>query len=344
MDVGGVIRYRIRPGPGDLDRPRISVNTVLVTGGAGFIGSHLASRLLAAGKTVRVLDNLDPFYDPALKRKNLDELARTGGQRFEFLDGDLRDAGKCRRAVAGVDVVVHLAALAGVRPSIQDPVRYMEVNVTGTQILLQQLDSRQVPVVFGSSSSVYGGNTKVPFAETDAVDHPVSPYAASKRAGELQCYTFHHLRGNAVTCLRFFTVYGPRQRPEMAIHQFTRGIVDGTPIPVFGDGSSRRDYTYVDDICDGVLAAMTRQSGYELYNLGGSATISLLELVALLGELLGREPKLQRLPDQPGDVKVTFADIGKAQRELGYRCTTPVALGLRKFCDWYRQQRAERPQ
>ncbi len=311
------------------------MRTVLITGGAGFIGSHLGQRLLADGDRVRVLDNLDPFYDVALKRRNLEDLTAAGGPRFEFLEGDIRDATACRRAVAGVATVVHLAALAGVRPSIADPVRYMDVNVTGTQVLLQQIGDRSTRLVFGSSSSVYGGNRKVPFAEADPVDRPVSPYAASKKAGEVQCFTWHHLHGNPVTCLRFFTVYGPRQRPEMAIHQFARHITDGTAIPFFGDGSSRRDYTYVDDIVQGVLAAMRRDQGYAIYNLGGAATTTLAELVQLLERTLGQPARRKMLPDQPGDVPLTFADVSLAERELGYRCTTPLASGIEKFCRWY---------
>lgn len=315
------------------------MRSVLITGGAGFIGSHLGQRLLADGDRVRVLDNLDPFYDVALKRRNLDDLAAAGGARFEFLEGDIRDADACRRAVASADVVVHLAALAGVRPSIQDPVRYMDVNVTGTQVLLQQIEGRAVRFVFGSSSSVYGGNQKVPFAEADPVDRPVSPYAASKKAGEVQCFTWHHLHGNPVTCLRFFTVYGPRQRPEMAIHQFARHITDGTELPFFGDGSSRRDYTYVDDIVQGITAAMRNDRPYAIYNLGGAATTSLAEMVHQLELALDRPARKKLLPDQPGDVPVTFADVSLAEKELGYRCTTPLAQGIHKFCRWYLEQK-----
>jgi UDP-glucuronate 4-epimerase len=311
------------------------VSLVLITGGAGFIGSHLAVRLLGAGHDVRVLDSLDPFYDVGIKRANLELAAAAGGPRFTFQQGDLRDRDACRRAVAGAQIVVHLAALAGVRPSIQDPVRYMDVNVTGTQMLLEQIDDRDTALVFGSSSSVYGGNTKVPFAESDAVDRPVSPYAASKKAGEVLCYTWHHLRGNRVTCLRFFTVYGPRQRPEMAIHQFARRITDGDEIPFFGDGSSRRDYTYVDDIVAGITAAMQNPRPYAIYNLGGSAATSLADLVAQLERALGKPARLQRLPDQPGDVPVTFADVTLAERELGYRSSTPLAVGVERFCAWY---------
>lgn len=314
---------------------------VLITGGAGFIGSHLVQRLLQAGCRVRVLDNLDSFYDVAHKRRNLAELAAAGGARFEFLDGDLRHAASCRRAVEGAAVIVHLAALAGVRPSIADPVRYFDVNVSGTQELLQAITDRTVPVVFGSSSSVYGGNTKVPFAEHDPVERPLSPYAASKRAGELLCYTWHHLRGNPVTCLRFFTVYGPRQRPEMAIHQFARHITDGTELPFFGDGSSRRDYTYVADIVSGIEAAIERPRSFAIYNLGGSATTSLAELVAHLERALGRPARRKLLPDQPGDVPITYADLTAAEQHLGYRCSTPIADGIDRFCAWYlREKRA----
>ena len=311
------------------------VSLVLITGGAGFIGSHLAARLLGAGHRVRILDNLDPFYDVAIKRRNLTLITAVAPDRCEVQEGDLRDAAACRRAVAGCTVVVHLAALAGVRPSIQDPVRYMDVNVTGTQTLLAQIEDRNTVVVFGSSSSVYGGNRKVPFAESDPVDQPVSPYAASKKAGEVVCYTWHHLRGNRVACLRFFTVYGPRQRPEMAIHQFARRITDGEAIPFFGDGSSRRDYTYVEDIVSGIEGAMQRSQPFGIYNLGGSATTSLTELVGQLERALGRKAILQRLPDQPGDVPITFADTTLAEAELGYRCSTPLAQGIDKFAAWY---------
>lgn len=313
---------------------------VLITGGAGFIGAHLASHLLQAGRRVRVLDNLDPFYDVALKRRNLAETAALAPDRFEFVEGDIRDAAACARAVAGAEVVVHLAALAGVRPSIQDPVRYMDVNVTGTQVLLQQITDKGTVLVFGSSSSVYGGCTKVPFAESDPVDRPLSPYAASKKAGEVQCFTWHHLRGNRVACLRFFTVYGPRQRPEMAIHQFARLITNGAPLPFFGDGSSRRDYTYVDDITAGITAAMRAPVPYGIYNLGGSATTSLAELVAHLERALGKPAKLQRLPDQPGDVPITYADTRLAERELGYRSATPLAAGVERFCAWYVREKS----
>lgn len=315
--------------------------TVLVTGGAGFIGSHVTSRLLELGHTVTVLDNLDPFYDVALKRRNLEQLAASGGARFRFVEGDLCDAACVQRVAAPATSVVHLAALAGVRPSIAAPARYMQVNVTGTQHVLDALRGRpEVKLVFASSSSVYGGNTKVPFAESDPVEHPVSPYAASKRSGELICYTHHHLHGTPVSCLRFFTVYGPRQRPEMAIQQFSRLLLEGRPLPFFGDGTTRRDYTYIDDIVDGVLRAWERVHGYRIYNLGGAATTSLADLVAQLGEAFGVEPILDRQPEQPGDVRQTYADVTLAARELGYRANVPLREGLRRFAAWYRAERA----
>jgi UDP-glucuronate 4-epimerase len=315
---------------------------VLVTGGAGFIGTHVARRLLAEGHTVRILDNLDPFYDVDVKRRNVERLSADAGSRLSVTIGDIRDAATVATASRDVDAVLHLAALAGVRPSIADPVRYMDVNVTGTQVVLQALRDRpQVRFVFAGSSSVYGGNPKVPFHEDDPVDHPVSPYAASKKAGEVLCHCFHWLHGNPTTVLRFFTVYGPGQRPEMAIHMFCRRILAGDPLPFFGDGSSRRDYTYVDDIVDGVVRALERADGYRIYNLGGAATTSLAELVAALEAATGRTAILDRKPDQAGDVRATFADVSRARAELGYAAKVDLAEGLRRFVEWYRAERAE---
>ncbi len=313
---------------------------ILLTGGAGFIGSHLAHALLARGDSVAVLDNLDPFYDVEIKRRNLAMLEDAGGESFSFREGDIRDAKTCEECVENVDGVIHLAALAGVRPSIEDPVRYMEVNVAGTQSLLEALRGHPgVPFVFGSSSSVYGGSDKVPFSEDDCVDHPISPYAASKKAGELQCFTWHRLHGNPVSCLRFFTVYGPRQRPEMAIHKFSRHILAGEPLPFFGDGTTRRDYTYVTDIVAGVLAAFDRCDGYKIYNLGGSATTTLAELIRLLERAYGRQAILDRLPEQDGDVKQTFADTSRAARELGFVSNVSIEDGIGHFADWYLAER-----
>lgn len=317
---------------------------ILVTGGAGFLGSHLCERLLGRGDSVVVLDNLDPFYDPQRKRENLELLRDLGGSRFAFAEADIRDGRACREALRGVDAVVHLAALAGVRPSIADPVRYMDVNVSGTQTLLQQIDSPAIPFVFGSSSSVYGASASSPFAEEDVTDQPLSPYAASKKAGEVLCFAWRHLKGNPVACLRFFTVYGPRQRPEMAIHRFAHCIAHGTPLPFFGDGSSRRDYTYVEDIVDGIVRALDRAHGYFVCNLGGSTTTSLQELVSMLEARLGKKANLRRMPDQPGDVPLTCADVSRATRELGWRCKTSIRDGIDKFCAWFEQREAAEAQ
>jgi UDP-glucuronate 4-epimerase len=317
------------------------MNHILISGGAGFIGSHVARRLLRLGSSIRVLDNFDPFYDPAIKRRNVAECIALAGSpsRFELIEGDFREPAVCEQALRDVDAVIHLGALAGVRPSIEEPIRYMDVNVRGTQVMLEALRHRPtVPMVFASSSSVYGGNTKVPFAESDAVDHPVSPYAASKKAGELICYTHHHLHGNAITCLRFFTVYGPGQRPEMAIHKFARHLVAGEAIPFFGDGTTRRDYTYVDDIVDGVVAALQRADGYHVYNLGGSHTTDLATLVSTMEEVFGKKARLQRLAEQPGDVRETWADTALAERELGFRSRVGLRDGIARFAEWYREE------
>jgi UDP-glucuronate 4-epimerase len=314
--------------------------SVLVTGAAGFIGSHLSEALLARGDRVVGLDNFNDFYDPAIKRGNL--AALLGQPGFTLVEADIRDAAAVARAFAahGPTSVVHLAAMAGVRPSLQDPALYHDVNCTGTAIVLQAAHAAGVRrFVFGSSSSVYGGNPKVPFHEDDDVSHPVSPYAATKRANELTCHTFHHLYGMDIACLRFFTVYGPRQRPEMAIHKFVRLTAAGESLPLFGDGRSERDYTYIDDILDGVLKAHDRSRGFRIYNLGESRTISLRELVAAIGRALGKEPRVDWLPPQPGDVPRTFADIGRARAELGYDPRVDLDEGLRRFVDWFAAQR-----
>jgi UDP-glucuronate 4-epimerase len=310
---------------------------VLVTGGAGFIGSHLCERLLARGDELCVLDNFNDFYDPAIKRANAAELR---GARL--IEGDIRDQALVARLFreGRFDAVVHLAAMAGVRPSLLDPLLYSDVNVRGTQILLRELEKRPgVRFVFASSSSVYGANDKVPFREDDDIQRPISPYAATKRAGELLCYTHHHLYGTPISCLRFFTVYGPRQRPEMAIHSFTKKCLAREPIPFFGDGSTRRDYTYIDDIVDGVVRALDRARDYAIYNLGEARTISLAELVAAIGAQCGLEPILDRRPLQPGDVRITYADVSKARAELGYEPRTELADGLAHFLSWLRERR-----
>lgn len=318
------------------------MNRILITGGAGFIGSHVSRKLMEMGHEIRVLDNFDPFYAPEIKRRNVDVLreAASTPRAFELVEGDIRDSATCARVVDGVDGIVHIAALAGVRPSIADPVRYMDVNVRGTQTLLSAIQGRSsLPFVFASSSSVYGGNEKVPFAESDPVDRPVSPYAASKKAGEVLCYTHHHLHGNPITCLRFFTVYGPGQRPEMAIHLFTRRIVSGQPIPMFGDGSTSRDYTFVSDIVDGVVASLQRAAGYDIYNLGGSATTTLEDLISTMEAVLDKKAIIDRRAEQPGDVQRTFADVSLAQRDLDYAPRVSIRQGLERFADWYLAER-----
>jgi UDP-glucuronate 4-epimerase len=312
---------------------------VFITGAAGFIGSHVAEALLSRGGRVFGLDNFDPFYDRSIKEENLSLLRERPG--FTFLEGDIRDADALSRWAPGIrpDAVIHLAAKAGVRPSVADPWGYADVNVNGTIRVLEWARGRKAPkVLFASSSSVYGGNTKVPFSEEDFVDHPVSPYAATKKAGELLCHAWCHLYGMNVAALRFFTVYGPRQRPEMAIHKFTRRIFEGKEIEIYGDGSSRRDYTYIEDIVSGVIGALNAPPGYRVYNLGESATIALSDLVSLLEKACGRPALRRSVPFQPGDVPVTFADISRARAEIGYDPRTPIEEGIVRFVDWYRRR------
>jgi UDP-glucuronate 4-epimerase len=314
---------------------------VFVTGAAGFIGSHVSGALLARGDRVFGFDNFDPFYDRRIKERNLAPLL--SHPSFSFLEGDIRDASALARWGEGIprEALIHLAAKAGVRPSVADPVGYADVNINGTIRVLEWARELGIPkVVFASSSSVYGGNTKVPFSEDDFVDHPVSPYAATKKAGELLCHTYCHLYGMNVAALRFFTVYGPGQRPEMAIHKFTRRILDGKEIDLYGDGSSRRDYTYIDDIVSGVLGALTAPPGYRVYNLGESATISLSELVAMIERACGKVAVRRVKPPQPGDVPVTYADISRARNEIGYDPRTPIERGVTLFVDWYLKQAA----
>ena len=314
--------------------------SILVTGAAGFIGSHLVERLLARGDSVVGIDNFDPFYDRNLKCANLARAEQQPG--FSFYEVDLRD----REAMASlltehpVRAVVHLAARAGVRPSIEQPELYADINVRGSTILFELAVELGIDrIVYASSSSVYGGRTRVPFCEEDVVDHPVSPYAATKKATELMAHSFHHVYGIHAIGLRYFTVYGPRQRPEMAIHKFTRMMVRGEAIPVFGDGSSCRDYTFIDDIINGTLAALDRAEGYRVYNLGGSVTTRLLDVIEKIGQALGVTPDVMHLPEQPGDVPRTFADIARAGRELGYDPATPLEEGISRFVEWFRSRK-----
>ena len=316
---------------------------VLVTGGAGFIGSHLCHRLLGRGDRITVLDDFNDFYDPARKRENVAGVLRRpeAAGAFRLVEGDIRDQGLVDGLFAegGFDAVVHLAARAGVRPSLAEPILYEDVNCIGTLRLLEAARRHGPRVfVFGSSSSVYGINDKVPFAEDDPVEQPISPYATTKRTGELLCYNYHHLYGFRTSCLRFFTVYGPAQRPEMAIHKFTDLLARGRAVPMFGDGSSRRDYTFITDIIDGVEAALDAAPGFEILNLGGAETTALSELVEWLAEALGVEPRIDYLPEQPGDVPITYADVTKARRLLGYSPKVPIREGLRRFVAWYQER------
>ena len=310
---------------------------VLVTGGAGFIGSHLVHRLLASGNDAVVLDDFNDYYDPAIKRANA---AALSGARI--VEGDIRDEKALARAFdPRPDAVIHLAARAGVRPSLERPDLYASVNLGGTFALLEACRRRDVPkFVFASSSSVYGDADRFPFREDEPDPRPVSPYGVTKQAGEHAVRLYHRLHGLRATALRFFTVYGPRQRPDMAIHKFARLILDGRELPLFGDGTTRRDYTYVDDVVGGILGALGRDDGFEVYNLCESRTVRLSELVALLEKNLGKSARIKRLPEQPGDVKQTYADISKARERLGYAPATPIEEGIARFCDWMRQIRS----
>jgi UDP-glucuronate 4-epimerase len=316
------------------------MRTILVTGGAGFIGSHLVDRLLDAGDRVVALDDFDDFYAPEDKERNLAGAARHPG--FRLVRGDIRDAVAVDHAFSGetVAAVVHLAARAGVRPSIADPELYASVNLDGTVRVLEASRRHRVPTfVFGSSSSVYGDNEKVPFAEDDPVDHPISPYAATKRAGELLAHTYHHLHGIKVACLRFFTVYGPRQRPDLAIHKFARLMADGDPVPVFGDGSSGRDYTYVDDIVEGIVRTVERASAFHIWNLGGSQPVRLDAMIERLARGLRATPRIERRPSQPGDVARTWADVNRARRELDWSPQVAFDDGIDRFLAWFGAER-----
>lgn len=317
----------------------------LVTGGAGFIGSHLVDSLLADDWDVTAVDNFDPFYSESVKRINLS--AHSGNARFSLVEADIRSAHMLRARLDGhYDVIVHLAAKAGVRPSIQEPSLYQEVNVAGTQNLLELAREWSVPqFVFASSSSVYGINPKVPWAEEDHVLLPISPYASTKVSGELLGHVYSHLYGIRFIGLRFFTVYGPRQRPDLAIHKFAQLLSEDAPIPVFGDGSTCRDYTYVADIVSGIRAAMDyRDTQYEIVNLGNCRTISLSGMIGTLADIMGREARLQFHPPQSGDVPITYADISKARRLFGYEPRTSFRGGIETFAKWMDIQQNRRVQ
>jgi UDP-glucuronate 4-epimerase len=287
------------------------------------------------------LDNFDSFYDPKIKIKNVEGVKKKFPEQFELVTGDIRNPEHLQETLRKdqIDLVVHLAARAGVRPSISDPLLYQDVNIRGTIVLLESCKAYGIKnFIFASSSSVYGENQRVPFTEEDLDIQPISPYGATKRAGELLCYSYHHLYGMNIACLRFFTAYGPRQRPEMAIHKFTRLIDRGEKIPIYGDGSSRRDYTYIDDLIDGILAVIRYHKGFEIYNLGESQTTSLKELIRLIEKAIDKKANIETLEPQAGDVSVTYADITKAKRMLKYQPGVKMEEGIKRFVDWYRAQ------
>lgn len=320
---------------------------ILVTGGAGFIGSHLVERLIASGHDVVIIDNFNDFYDPQLKRRNFSEIVGTlddGERKLVLCEGDIRDADfvKAIFLQEPVDAVIHLAAAAGVRPSIENPLFYEEVNIRGTMNILEAARAAGIRfLLFASSSSVYGNSLKTPFSENDPVDHPISPYAATKKAGELICHTYHHLYNMNIACLRFFTVYGPRQRPDLAINKFTRLIDQGKAIPFYGDGTTSRDYTFISDIIAGVEKALSWvcsiEPRYDIFNLGGSRPVELSRLVEILESELGKKAILDRLPMQPGDVRITFADLARSGAILDYQPVTSIEEGLRAFIRWYKE-------
>ena len=313
---------------------------ILVTGATGFIGSHVGEYLIGKGNSVIGLDNFDGFYSRKIKESNLKVLLQS--KQFSFREADIRD----RKALddifarTPIDVVIHLAAKAGVRPSIDSIEEYYDVNVSGTVNLLESMRVHGVKkMIFASSSSIYGNNTKVPFSESDRVDNPISPYASTKKSGELLCHVYSHLHHFDITCLRFFTVYGPRQRPDLAIHKFTGLIDEGAPIPFYGDGSTSRDYTYIDDIVKGIYCALEFLDGFRIYNLGESRIINLSVLVNTIEKALGKKAVLNHLPLQPGDVSRTYADISKAKAEIGYHPGYEFEAGIEEFIAWYRNNK-----
>jgi UDP-glucuronate 4-epimerase len=324
---------------GSLNKKPLQMKNILITGGAGFIGSHLVDRLLAEGGWhITVIDDFNDFYDPTIKRANIkNHLAQAN---YRLVEADIRNYDATGQAFKDTkfDCIVHLAARAGVRPSLTEPQLYVETNINGTMNLLELARAQAVKqFVFGSSSSVYGTNEKVPFSEDDPIFNPISPYAATKAAAELICHTYAHLYDMRIVCLRFFTVYGARQRPDLAIHKFAKLISTGKPIPVFGDGTTRRDYTYIDDIIAGVRAAIDYDgSKYEVINLGESRTVELRELISLLESALGQTAQIDRQPTQPGDVPQTFADITRARRLLNYNPQTQIEEGIQRFVEWWR--------
>jgi UDP-glucuronate 4-epimerase len=309
---------------------------ILVTGAAGFIGSNVCEHFVGLDHFIIGIDNFDNFYSIKYKHLNLAKLQ--GNSKFQFHEADIRDSKALNRIFSSnqIDIVIHLAAKAGIRPSIDFITDYYDVNVNGTVSLLESMRIHEVKkMLFASSSSIYGNNPKVPFSETDRVDNPISPYASTKKSGELLCHVYSHLYKFDITCLRFFTVFGPKQRPDLAIHKFTRLIDEGKPIPFYGDGTTSRDYTYIDDIVNGVSCALNYLNGYRIYNLGESKVINLKKLVETIENTLGKKAILNHLPLQQGDVNITYADISKSKAEIGYNPKCDIETGIKKFVDWY---------
>lgn len=318
------------------------MKTYLITGGAGFIGSSLADDLLEKNNRVVVIDNFCDFYDPKIKENNIKNALKK--ENYKLYRGDIRDKDLLNKIFNenNIDIVVHLAAMAGVRPSIENPVLYQEVNCLGTQNILECMKEKRIMnLVMASSSSVYGNSKTVPFKESDIVDFAISPYAATKKANEVMTHVYHKLYNMNVIMLRFFTVYGPRQRPDLAINKFTRLMLEGKKIPMFGDGSTSRDYTYIDDIVDGIEKSvnycLNNKNVYEILNLGNSSPVSLKEMINIIGKCLNVVPDIEELPMQPGDVDRTFACIDKAKDMIGYNPQTPFEEGIKKFVKWYRR-------
>jgi len=310
------------------------INRIFITGAAGFIGSNLVDSLLKDQYKVMGIDNFDPFYNRKIKEHNLRDALLNPG--FQFAEGDVRDADFINKCLSefNPDVVVHLAAKAGVQPSLIDPKSYFDVNVLGTLNILDMMRKNDIKkIVFASSSSVYGNSLKVPFSETDNVDFPISPYAASKKAGEQLCFTYHHLYNFNIYCLRFFTVYGPRQRPDLAICKFSKAILKDEPISLYGDGTSSRDYTHISDIIQGITSSLKRVDGYDIFNLGESNAISLINLVSILEKHSGKKAKISFLPMQDGDVFQTYADISKARKKLDYNPSVDIDTGIKKYLE-----------
>ncbi|HBC78671.1 MAG TPA: epimerase [Bacteroidales bacterium] len=315
---------------------------LIITGAAGFIGSSLSDSLLKNGLTVLGIDNFDTFYHRSIKERNIETALKSSS--FKFMEGDIRDQDFLDRCFSDFrpDVIVHLAAKAGVRPSLIDPKLYLDVNVMGTINILEMMKKNNIrKMIFASSSSVYGNNRKIPFSENDCVDYPVSPYAASKKAGELLCHTYNHLFNLDIFCLRFFTVYGPRQRPDLAIHKFVNALLNDEVITLYGDGTSSRDYTYIDDIVRGISAAIERVKGYQIFNLGNSRPVELTSLVKLLEQSAGRSAHIKYLPMQDGDVERTFADISKAASGLGFNPEISFETGIKNYLKWFKEMKSD---